>query len=161
VTVPASYDGVIMNVEPPALNTAADKIQASAQSVVAALSTINTALNELHLGWDGASAAEAKDFANKWQDAMTGMFGTSADPKKGVMNQVLIALKSAVGNYSNTEENIGKMFINFDLMLLTPTNPPPDPPPPDTVPLPAGTSGTFDMSSTAITEINWTGLPGS
>jgi hypothetical protein len=102
VTVPASYDGVTMNVEPGLLNTAADGIQDAAQGVVA-LNTINKTVNELHLGWDGASAAEAKDFASS-----------------GSMTQT-----------------------------------------PDTTPLPAGSSGTFDMSSTAITEINWTGIPGS
>jgi uncharacterized protein YukE len=157
VTVPANYDGVTMNVEPLPLSTVANGVQDSAEGIVAALNTINKSLEELHLGWDGASAAEAKDFANKWQDAMTGMFGTHKDPKKGVMNQVIIALKTAVGNYSNAEEAIEMMFMNFDAMLIsgsmTQT--------PDTTPLPAGPSGTFDMSSTAITEINWTGISGS
>jgi Proteins of 100 residues with WXG len=157
VTVPGNYDAVTMNVEPGPLNMAADGIQDSAEAVVTALNTINKALNELHLGWDGASAAEAKDFANKWHNAMIGMFGTSKDPKKGVMNQVIIALKAAVGNYSNAEEGIEKMFMNFDAMLISGSQTQT----PDTTPLPAGPSGTFDMSSTAITEINWTGIPGS
>ena len=157
MTVPASYDDVSMNVEPMPLSTVANGIQDSAQGIVAALSTINKSLEELHLGWDGASAAEAKDFASKWLDAMTGMFGTSKDPKKGVMNQVIIALKSAVGNYSNAEEQIEIMFMNFDAMLFSGSQTQT----PDTTPIPAGPSGTFDMSSTAITEINWTGIPGS
>jgi hypothetical protein len=157
VTVPASYDGVTMSVEPGPLDFVAEGIKDSALAIVTALNTINKTLNDLHLGWDGASATEAKDFANKWQAAMIGMFGTGKDPKKGVMNQVIIALKSAVGNYSNAESNVVMLFMNFDASLisgsLTPT--------PDTTPLPSGPSGTFDMSSTAITEINWTGLPGS
>jgi uncharacterized protein YukE len=157
VTVPANYDDVAMNVEPGPLNMAADGIQDAAEGVVAALNTINKTLEELHLGWDGASAAEAKDFSSKWLAAMTGMFGTSKDPKKGVMNQVIIALKAAVGNYSNAEDKIGLMFMSFEAMLISGSQTQT----PDTTPIPAGQSGTFDMSSTAITEIDWTGIPGS
>jgi uncharacterized protein YukE len=157
VTIPANYDGVSMSIEPGPLNFAADGIQDSAQSVVHALDTINKTLNDLQLSWDGKSAAEAHDFADRWQDAMTGMFGTKKDAKKGVMNQVIIALKTAVGNFSNGENGAVNMFLGLQSSIsggaLAQTS--------ETSPIAAGASGTFDMSLTAITEINWTGLPGS
>ena len=157
MTVPASYDGVSLSVEPGPLMFAADLIQDNAQSIVAALNTINTTLNGLQLGWDGATAAEAQDFANQWQAAMTGMFGSSNDPKSGVINQVLIAMMSAVGNYSNGENAVVSMFSSLHSMLSASGAGQT----PDTAPIPAGTSGTSDPSMTAITEINWSGTPGS
>jgi hypothetical protein len=157
VTIPDSYDGVSLSVEPGPLNFAADGIQDSAQRVVDALNTINKTLNELQLSWDGKTAAEAKDFAQQWHDAMTGMFGTSKDPKKGVMNQVIVALKSAVGNFSNGENQVVMMFLSLQSALIAGALAPTD----DTAPIPAGVSGTFDMRLTAITEIGWTGIPGS
>jgi hypothetical protein len=157
VTVPTNYDGVSMSVEPGPLNFAADGIQDSAESIVNALNTINKTLNELQLSWDGKSATEAKDFARQWQDAMTGMFGTKKGAKKGVMVQVLIALKTAVGNFSSGENGVVKMFLGLQTAIsgsaMAQT--------PETSPIAAGASGTFDMSLTAITEIDWTGLPGS
>jgi hypothetical protein len=157
VTVPAEYDAVSMSVEPGPISFAADGIQDSAQRIVAALNTVNKTLSGLKLSWDGKSAAEAQDFARQWQDAMTGMFGGGKDPKRGVMNQVIIALKSAAGNYSNGELGVVTMFYG----LLTAIGSSAQAAGPDTAPLPAGASGTFDMSLTAITEISWTGIPGS
>jgi uncharacterized protein YukE len=153
VSVPADYDDVAMSVEPGPMYSAAVDIQLNAQSVVAALNTINQTLADLKLSWDGTSADEAQDFAHQWQDAMTGMFGTSKDAKKGVMNQVIVALKSAVGNYSNAENHVVNMFLTLQSAISSSALAQG----PDTTPLPAGASGTFDMSLTAITEIDWTG----
>jgi hypothetical protein len=158
VTVPASYDNVTLSVEPGPLMMAADMIKGAADDVVAALNTINSTLNDLQLGWDGTTAAEAQDFADQWLAAMTGMFGTSKDPNSGVMNQVITALMSEVGNASSGENSIVQMFATLQAILTAGAL---STPAPDTAPLPAGTGGTFDMSLTAITEINWGGASGS
>jgi Proteins of 100 residues with WXG len=157
VTVPASYDGVSMSVEPGPLYFAAGLIKDNAQSIVAALNTINSTLNDLQLGWAGATAAEAQDFADQWKAAMTGMFGSSNDPSSGVINQVFIAMMSAAANYSNGENSVVRMFSSLQSMLSASDAAQT----PDTTPIPAGTSGTPDPSLTAITEINWSGNPGS
>jgi uncharacterized protein YukE len=152
VTVPASYDNVTLSVEPGPLMMAADMIKDAADSTIAALNTIGNTLDDLQLGWDGTTAAEAKDFSDQWLAAMNGMFGTTKNPQNGVMNQVIAALMSEAGNASSAENSIVQMFASLQAMLAGSAL---STPAPDTAPMPAGTSGTFDMSLTAITEINW------
>jgi uncharacterized protein YukE len=158
VTVPASYDNVTLSVEPGPLMMAADAVQDAANAVVDALNTINKTLNALQLGWDGTTAAEAQDFSNQWLAAMNGMFGTTSNPNSGVINQVITALLGAVGNASNGENTVVQMFAGLQASLIAGALATPAP---ATAPLPAGTGGTFDMSLTAITEINWGGASGS
>jgi hypothetical protein len=155
VTVPANYDAVTLAVEPGPLMMGALMVQDAVQDVGNALTAIDNTLNGLQLGWDGTTAAEAQDFNTQWQAAMRGLFGTDQDPKSGVMNQVIIALMTAVGDSSNAENSIVQMMAALQAALtagaLSNSSP--------TTPIAAGTGGTFDMSLTAITEINFSGTP--
>lgn len=155
MTVPANYDAVTMFVEPGPLMFEALMIQSAAQDIGNALNTLAGALSSLQLGWDGTTAAEAQDFANQWIAAMNGLFGTDKNPQSGVMNQVVIALMTAVGDASSAENSIVQMMAAMQAALtagaLSSSSP--------TATIPAGTSGTFDMSLTAITEINFSGTP--
>lgn len=152
MTVPASYDTVTMTVEPGFLNFAADMIEGSTNNIISALNTIGNTLTGLQLSWNGASASEAQDFANQWMNAMTGLFGSQANPQSGVINQVIIALLTAAGNYSSGEESITQMFTQLSSSIPAASGGS------DTAPIPAGTD-TPNGNLSAIAEINWTAIP--
>lgn len=153
MTVPAAYDAVTMSIEPGAINFAADGIKDLVQGVVSALNTIGTTLSGLQLSWNGDAAGEAQDFANQWMNAMTGLFGSEGDPKSGVMNQVIIAMLTATGNYSACEESVSKMFMEFAGSMLTGSGGGSA-----TAPIPAGTAQPNGNLS-AIAEVGWTSIP--
>lgn len=155
MTVPANYDAVTMIVEPGPLMQRATAIKDSVQDIGTALTTLENTLDALQLGWDGNTSAEAQDFNTQWLAAMKGLFGTDKDPSKGVMNQVIITLITAVGDNSNAENSIVQMMAALQGALTAGALSDSDP----TTPIAAGTGGTFDMSLTAITEINFSGTP--
>jgi hypothetical protein len=153
VTVPANYDAVTMSVEPSTLNFAADSIEDATNSIISALNTIGNTLSRLQLSWNGDAASEADDFANQWMSAMTGLFGSDTNPQSGVINQVIIALLTATGNYSSSEESITTMFNQLASAISAGSGDGSD-----TAPIPAGTD-TPDASLSAVAEINWTSVP--
>jgi Proteins of 100 residues with WXG len=114
VTSPGNYNynGVTLTVNPAAMKTAADTIQAEAMTVSASLESIGNTLSGLQLSWAGTSAAEAQDFANQWSGAIKRIFGSS-DSHPGTMNLAVNALLTAVSNYSVTEESLTTMFVNW------------------------------------------------
>jgi hypothetical protein len=152
MTVPANYDAVTMSVEPGTLNFAADSIEDATNSIISDLNTIGNTLTGLHLSWNGDAASEAQDFANQWMNAMNGLFGSDSNPQSGVMNQVIIALLTAAGNYSSTEESLTSMFTQLASAISAPSGGS------DTAPIPAGTDAP-DASLSAVAEINWTSVP--
>lgn len=153
MTVPSDYSAVTISIEPGPLQMITDLITDCAQDIVTALNTIGTTLSNLALGWDGTSASEAQDFANQWMSAMTGLFGTPSNPKTGVINQVVVALLTAIGNNSNADESITTMFGQ-----LTSAIPAGGGGGDDTSPIPAGTNPPTAGQS-AIAEINWSSMP--
>jgi hypothetical protein len=142
-----------MSVEPGPLNFAADSIGDATNGIVSALNTIGTTLSGLQLSWNGDAASEAQDFANQWMSAMTGLFGSDSNPQSGVMNQVIIALLTAAGNYSSSEESITSMFTQLASAIPAGSGGGSD-----TAPIPAGTDAP-DASLSAVAEINWTSVP--
>jgi hypothetical protein len=153
VTVPANYDAVTMSVEPGTLNFAADSIEDATNSIISALNTIGNTLSHLHLSWNGDASSEAQDFATQWMSAMTGLFGSESNPQSGVINQVIIALLTAAGNYSSAEESLTTMFTQLASAISAgPSGGS------DTAPIPAGTDAP-DASLSAVAEINWTAVP--
>jgi hypothetical protein len=153
VTVPANYDAVTMTVDPFQLNSAATSIESSANSVITALNTIGNTLGGLELSWNGQAASEAQDFANQWMNAMTGLFGSESSPQSGVINQVIIALLTAAGNYSSAEEGITPMFTEFSGTVWGGSSGGSD-----TATIPAG-SDPPNGNLSAVAEINWTAIP--
>ena len=150
MAIPSNYDSVTMTINPGTLTTAADFAQECGNSIAGALNTIGNTLSGLALGWNGTSAAEAQDFATKWTNAMTQLFGPENDPKTGVMNQLMGGLTEAAGNYSNCESGITSMFAKLSAALSAATASSGS----DTDPIPPGTTIT-DATQTAVTEINW------
>lgn len=152
MTVPANYDAVTMSVEPGPLNYAADSIGDATNSIISALNSIGNALSGLRLSWNGDASSEATDFADQWLSAMTGLFGSDSNPQSGVINQVIIALLTAAGNYSSSEESLTSMFTQLASSISAGPNDGSD-----TAPIPAGTD-TPDASLSAVAEINWTSV---
>jgi uncharacterized protein YukE len=143
-----------MTINPGSLMMDADFVQGSANSIVGALNTIANTLSGLALGWDGTSAREARDFAQQWKNAMTGLFGTPDDPMTGVINQLMIALAKAAGNFSNAELAITNMFVQLIAALGNISPPGSD----NTSPIPPGTTIT-DPKSSAVSETSWSAIP--
>jgi len=152
--LPNDYNFATMSVEPGPINFGSDMINDSVQSIVDALNAINGALSDLKLGWAGQTAAEARDFSDQWKNAMTGLFGSGSGGQSGaphgVMNQVIVALRTASGNFSNAEIAITQMFKQLSGGLASSNAA-------DTDPIPAGPT-VYDPSQTAVAEINWTPL---
>jgi hypothetical protein len=151
VTIPANYDDVTMNVNPALMLMAAGSIQMQAQAIASSVGRIGDAIGQLQLSWTGLSAAEASDFAGQWTNTMTGLFGSDSSPQSGAVNQVLIALEAASGNYSACEEALTQMFNKFADTLSSDTSD-------GNSPEPAGTN-LPDGNLSAVGEINWTALP--
>jgi hypothetical protein len=152
VTAPADYDAVTMSIEPGPLQLSADVIGDATNDIVTALNSIGDTLSNLQLSWNGQSAAEADDFANQWMAAMKGLFGSQSDPSAGVMNQVIVALLTTVGNSSSCEEANTTMFETLSDGISSGSSGS------DTAPIPAGTNAP-DGNKSAVAEIDWTSVP--
>ncbi len=152
MSVPDSYNDVDnISMEPGPLQFIADVITSGAEDIASALDTINETLSSLQLGWAGKTASEAQDFASQWIKAMTALFGSSKDPKSGLLNQVAIGLLTAIGNDSGSEESITSMFSQL-VNAIPVYNPNATPDNTAAIP-PSGTA--LGATSTAIAEINW------
>lgn len=152
MTVPAAYDAVAMTINPGLINLTADGVTGAAEAIVTALNTIGDTMSGLQLSWVGDAADEAQDFASRWKTAMNGMFGPPDNPKAGLINQAVVALLTAAGNYSSCEEALTKMFTDFNSGLGAGGSGS------GTDPIPAGTMAPNGNQS-AVAEINWTALP--
>lgn len=155
MTIPSDYSSSTISIEPGPLQMITDLITDCAQDIVTALNTIGTTLSNLALSWDGTSASEAQDFATQWTNAMTGLFGTPSNAKSGVINQVVIALLTAIGNNSNADESVTTMFGQLTSAIPAGGAGGGS----DTSTIPAGTT-TVTAAQSAIAEINWSSIPG-
>jgi uncharacterized protein YukE len=158
MTVPASYDAVTMTVNPGLLQMSGDMIQDAAEDIVTALNTIDNTLSNLQLGWAGQTAQEAEDFGDQWMAAMTGLFGNANNPKSGVMDQVIVALLTAAGNFSNAEDAVISMFGQLAMGIVNGSSGSSGS---DTDPIlaPTGTAAQPDGNLSAVGEIGWTSIP--
>jgi uncharacterized protein YukE len=152
VTVPAEYNAVSLSMTPSEVSDTGLALGLAADEVISALNSINTTLGNLELGWAGTTATEAKDFVDQWTAAMTNLFGSQKDASGGVLNQAIITLTTAAGNYSDAEQSIVTMFNSLSSSLASATGGGSD-----TTPIPAGNSIT-DGSQSAVGESDWTAL---
>jgi uncharacterized protein YukE len=148
--VPADYSAITLTVVPTELATAATIVDAAVTEVVTCLNSIDDTLNGLELGWNGSTAAEAKDFGDQWAAAMAQMFGTKGHASDGVLNMVIFALKSSANNYNAAEDAIVGMFSKFGATFV-----------------PSGADGTGPIAAgdtiangslSAVGESNWSAL---
>ena len=165
MTVPAEYNAVSLIISPTEIYDAGLNVQTAAEDVINALKTINDTLDALQLGWDGTTAAEAKDFSDQWTAAMTNLFGDDSKGKgastttttgtagMGVLSQVIETLLTAGGNYGSAEGNVTSMFTSLSSGLSVAGGGSDD-----TAPMPPG-SPVSDGTLSSVGEINWTALP--
>jgi|HubBroStandDraft_1064217.scaffolds.fasta_scaffold26802_4 hypothetical protein len=157
MTIPADYNAATLHIVPWDVYNAGQIVQNAAEDIIGALTVIGDTLNKLQLGWVGTSAAEAKSFGDEWTAAMTNLFGSNADPSSGVLNQVIVTLFTAAGNYTASEQAITSMFASMASSLPSPyaRTLASDAPAPAEGP---GVSVT-DGSMSAVGEIGWTSTP--
>ncbi|MFI7102503.1 WXG100 family type VII secretion target [Streptomyces sp. NPDC050161] len=80
------------------------------------VSTIFSTLQELELGWAGATQAEAEDFFTRLEACMTTAFGNEKNPeseKTSVIARTAQALSASGANYLHAEDVIIKEFTDF------------------------------------------------
>jgi hypothetical protein len=154
MTVPAEYNDVSLSISPTGIYDIGLNVKTTGEEVISALQKINNTLNDLQLGWNGTSAAEAKDFADQWTAAMTNLFGDGSGDSSGagVLNQVIATLLTAGGNYGAADGNVASMFNSLASGLSAPGGGGPD-----SAPIPAGGPLT-DGSLSSVGETGWTAI---
>ncbi|WP_436531114.1 hypothetical protein [Actinoplanes sp. HUAS TT8] len=100
-----------------AINSAATTLETRGKNVATGLVNINNTLSGLRLGWVGTTAAEVEAFSNRWVTVATALFGTEAanndddlDSKDGVLNVMIVGLKSVVAAWNKTDHDLKAYF---------------------------------------------------
>jgi hypothetical protein len=116
VPAPTNYNDASLNinVDPDALwMYGATDLPAQLKAIGDLVGRVHDIWNGLQLGWAGTTADEAQDFADRWNGAVTVLFGTQADPQSSVLYRIAVAVQTASLNYATTEEEVSKMFLDF------------------------------------------------
>lgn len=71
----------------------------------------------LSLGWNGNSAAEAKDFMDRFSANLHSLFGTTAAPSSGVLPRMATAAGLAAVNFGGTEDAVMRIFDSLSESL--------------------------------------------
>jgi Proteins of 100 residues with WXG len=107
------YNNVSIHVEPQILGQAYVQASAAVADIANYLQAIDQTLTSLRLSWDGQSSDEMKAIIDRWNEALTLLFGTKSDPEAGAMNVYLSGLAAASENYTNAELSVEGMFDQF------------------------------------------------
>lgn len=140
----ADYDVSVIDVSPSGLHTTATKLNSLAKDVADSLGRIHKILDALQVAWQGAAATDADEVNRDWVRVTTELFGTEADPKKGVLPTLSDGVGSVATNFSKAENGIADAFSKFR-EALAPGDGKSDPPS-DTAP-----EEVTDTNKTAIT----------
>ncbi|MER7186446.1 WXG100 family type VII secretion target [Streptomyces hyaluromycini] len=111
--IPHDYNAVTLSVDPNSLNAACDQVNSAGQNISDALADIMNSLSDLRLSWTGDAADVADDFNTRWTAVTEQLYGTQAEPSKGVLNVLTAGIGKAAQNYANCEGAIKTMFLNF------------------------------------------------
>ncbi len=123
VPAPDNYDdsGLLVRVDPNAMWQDKGDLHNQAQAIADSLSNIARVWEGLALGWVGASAEEAQDFNNRWNQALRRLFGTDDDPRSGALPNIAYAVALASINYAEHEDTVVKMFNSLTQGLSAPS----------------------------------------
>lgn len=113
---PANYNDTTMliDVDPTTLWGYADTdIPTQAQAIAEAIGRIHGVWDGLALGWAGTTADEAQDFNDRWNTALTQLFGSDAHPADGALPRIARAVGMASLNYAATEDSVYQMFTQL------------------------------------------------
>ncbi|MEU2620655.1 WXG100 family type VII secretion target [Streptomyces sp. NPDC007157] len=111
--IPHDYNAVTLSVDPNSLTAACDQVSSAGQNISDALADIMNSLSELRLSWTGDAADVANDFNTRWTTVTEQLYGTQAEPSKGVLNILTSGIAKAAQNYANCEGAIKAMFEQF------------------------------------------------
>ncbi|MFG2960186.1 WXG100 family type VII secretion target [Streptomyces sp. NPDC048291] len=111
--IPHDYNAVTLSVDPNSLTAACDQLNSAGQNISDALADIMNSLSELRLAWTGDSADVADDFNTRWTNVTEQLYGTQANPSKGVLNVLTAGVSKAAQNYASGEGAVKAMFWNF------------------------------------------------
>ena len=111
--IPHDYNAVTLSVDPNGLAAACDQVNAAGQNISDALADIMNSLSDLRLSWTGDAADVADDFNTRWTTVTEQLYGTQAEPSKGVLNVLTAGVAKAAQNYANCEGAVKTMFLNF------------------------------------------------
>ena len=117
---PANYNdaGLVINVDPTSLwQYGKTDLPAETTTIGDSLNRINDTWKGLKLGWAGTTADEAQDFSDRWNAMITQLFGTKASPESSVLYRIAVAVQTASLNYATTEDEVLKMFKDFDTAM--------------------------------------------
>lgn len=118
--IPGNYNSTVIVVRSQDMKTASEALITACVNINSYLGDIIRSLSYLQLDWTGSqSAAEMQQWADRWTDAMTQLFGTEADPSLGILNVLASGVAGAAQNYAQTESNIKFMFKHFEQALQT------------------------------------------
>lgn len=109
----ADYDYAEITVNLEELHSSANIVISHCTNVNYWLGRINDTLSNLALAWTGPSATDAEQVSADWNNLMTELFGTQADPDLGILNVLAGGLNTAWQNYANNEYAVSKMFGDF------------------------------------------------
>ena len=139
--IPGNYDSVTITVNMDELNTAAQNIVGQCTIIGDYLTMINKTLSDLRLAWTGPAATDADEVNANWNNLMTELFGTQADPKTGILNILAGGVSTGVTNYASNDWGIASMFSTFYNAFPASSGNASNSPPPDT------TQSVFDGSN--------------
>ncbi|MFF4652823.1 WXG100 family type VII secretion target [Streptomyces sp. NPDC001380] len=107
------YDSATLNIDPAALDTAAQKLIEHAGNIVGSLNRISSSFAELQFQWAGDTAEQVQALNSWWDSVMRDLFGTEENPDQGVLNVMAAGVKAAAVGFSQTEVEIQQMFVKF------------------------------------------------
>jgi len=105
-----------------ALDTCRSALETASGNINSAMNDIINSLNSLKLTWTGDSASTATDYQQRWDAALTLLYGTQDDPATGALNVLAGGVAQAASNYSQNEAGVTAMFDTFEANLLKPSS---------------------------------------
>ncbi|MFE7590557.1 WXG100 family type VII secretion target [Kitasatospora sp. NPDC057512] len=152
--VTPDYDTVKLTIPLHEMAAAKTTVEASLNSILDSLVTIEETLAELKLGWAGKTADQAKEIFDQWNACMRELVGTKTKDKpdgaEGVFERLMIAVGSAAANYDHAEDFIvTKLFGPLTTAIGAPPTGTGDP----SAYNPAPQNPVNDKSNTVVAEI--------
>ncbi|MEV0473637.1 WXG100 family type VII secretion target [Streptomyces prunicolor] len=111
--ISTDYDNAIIFADPQALSTHARNLHTHSSDVAKSIKRLTDTIFNLKLGWAGKTQTEVNDFVTRWNDLMTQLFGTDADPTSGALNAMAMGTQAACDAFDGAEEVLVTMFNKF------------------------------------------------
>ncbi|WP_431949791.1 hypothetical protein [Actinacidiphila sp. bgisy167] len=114
----ADYDASTIKIDPAPLGEEGRSLVSLAKEMADSISRINNTVASLKLGWVSPSADEAQDFANRWTNVMTNMFGEK-DGAPGALPALAGGVMGTAVGFSHVEHTLWQAFNDFQLGMAS------------------------------------------